>query len=104
MADQRRRLLGTLTDAQEALGQLMLLSRKPEVAISVLVANHLKWRVKATNVASDMLRAYFASKGAQTFGVGLTNDSQGVALPAVPGPHYWVTGNGGITWVEKSWN
>jgi peptidoglycan glycosyltransferase len=39
-------------------------SRKPEVAISVLVANRGKWRVKATNVASDMLRVYFADKGA----------------------------------------
>jgi penicillin-binding protein A len=39
-------------------------SRKPEVAISVLVANHLKWRVKATNLACDMLRVYFADKGA----------------------------------------
>jgi len=39
-------------------------SRKPEVAISVLVANHTKWRVKATNVACDMLRVYFADKGA----------------------------------------
>jgi cell division protein FtsI/penicillin-binding protein 2 len=39
-------------------------SRKPEVAISVLAANHLKWRVKATNLACDMLRTYFADKGA----------------------------------------
>ena len=39
-------------------------SRKPEVAISVLAANHLKWRVKATNLASDMLRVYFADKNA----------------------------------------
>jgi penicillin-binding protein A len=39
-------------------------SRKPEVAISVLAANRLKWRVKATNVACDMLRVYFADKGA----------------------------------------
>lgn len=38
-------------------------SRKPEVAISVMVANHLKWRVKATNLACDMLRVYFADKG-----------------------------------------
>jgi cell division protein FtsI/penicillin-binding protein 2 len=37
-------------------------SRKPEVAISVLVANRAKWRVKATNVACDMLRVYFADK------------------------------------------
>ncbi len=39
-------------------------SRKPEVAISVMVANHLKWRVKATNLACEMLRVYFADKGA----------------------------------------
>lgn len=39
-------------------------SRKPEVAISVMVANSAKWRVKATNVACDMLRTYFADKGA----------------------------------------
>jgi cell division protein FtsI/penicillin-binding protein 2 len=39
-------------------------SKKPEVAISVMIANHLKWRVKATNVACDMLRVYFADKGA----------------------------------------
>lgn len=39
-------------------------SRKPEVAISVMVANHLKWRVKATHLASQMLRVYFADKGA----------------------------------------
>lgn len=37
-------------------------SRKPEVAISVLAANHLKWRVKAANLASDMLRVYFAAQ------------------------------------------
>jgi cell division protein FtsI/penicillin-binding protein 2 len=39
-------------------------SRKPEVAISVMAANHLKWRVKATNIACDMLRVYFADKDA----------------------------------------
>ncbi|MBK8252673.1 MAG: penicillin-binding protein [Polyangiaceae bacterium] len=39
-------------------------SNKPEVALSVLVANRPKWRVKATNIASDMLRVYFADKGA----------------------------------------
>jgi cell division protein FtsI/penicillin-binding protein 2 len=38
-------------------------SRKPEVAISVLAANRAKWRVKATHLASDMLRVYFADKG-----------------------------------------
>jgi peptidoglycan glycosyltransferase len=39
-------------------------SRNPEVAISVMVANGVKWRVKATNVACDVLRTYFADKGA----------------------------------------
>ncbi|MRG94513.1 penicillin-binding transpeptidase domain-containing protein [Polyangium spumosum] len=39
-------------------------SDKPEIALSVLVANGAKWRVKATNVASDMLRVYFADKDA----------------------------------------
>ncbi len=39
-------------------------SRKPEVAISVMVANRAKWRTKATYVACDMLRVYFADKGA----------------------------------------
>jgi hypothetical protein len=35
--------------------------------------------------------------------VGLTGE-QGLALPAVPGPNYWKTINGGITWFPKSWN
>ncbi len=39
-------------------------SRKPEVAVSVMVANRPKWRVKATHVACNMLRVYFADKGA----------------------------------------
>jgi peptidoglycan glycosyltransferase len=39
-------------------------SNKPEIALSVLIANRPKWRVKATNVAADMLRVYFADKGA----------------------------------------
>ena len=47
-------------------------SRKPEVAISVMVANGAKWRVKATNVACDMLRVYFADKKAP--GVSDPND------------------------------
>jgi penicillin-binding protein A len=47
-------------------------SRKPEVAISVLVANRAKWRVKATNVACDMLRVYFADHGA----VGVRDPSE----------------------------
>ena len=39
-------------------------SRKPEYAVAVLAANRAKWRVKATNLASDMLRTIFADKGA----------------------------------------
>ena len=39
-------------------------SNKPEIALSILVANRPKWRVKATNIASDMLRVYFADKKA----------------------------------------
>ncbi len=38
-------------------------ARQPEVAISVLVVNRGAWRVKATNVAADALRVYFADKG-----------------------------------------
>ncbi len=38
-------------------------ARQPEVAISVLVVNRGAWRVKATNVAADVLRVYFADKG-----------------------------------------
>ncbi len=37
-------------------------ANKPEIALSVLIANRPKWRVKATNVAADMLRVYFADK------------------------------------------
>lgn len=35
----------------------------PEVALSVLAANRHSWRVKATTIASQMLRVYFADKG-----------------------------------------
>ncbi len=38
-------------------------AREPEVALSVLVANRGAWRVKATHVAADMLRMYFADTG-----------------------------------------
>jgi len=47
-------------------------SKDPEVALSVLVANRAQWRVKATNVTCDMLRVYFADKGAK--GVTDPND------------------------------
>jgi len=38
-------------------------SDAPEVAVSVLAANRGDWKVKGTDVAADMLRVYFASKG-----------------------------------------
>jgi peptidoglycan glycosyltransferase len=39
-------------------------SRAPEVAIAVLVVNTPSWRAKANVVAREVLRAYFAAKGA----------------------------------------
>jgi penicillin-binding protein A len=39
-------------------------SRTPEIALAVLVVNSPTWRAKANVVARDVLRAYFASKGA----------------------------------------
>ncbi len=38
-------------------------ARQPQVALSVLVMNRGEWRVKATHLAADMLRVYFADKG-----------------------------------------
>lgn len=38
-------------------------SRRPEVVISVLLDNGSVWRRKANEVARDVLRAYFASRG-----------------------------------------
>jgi cell division protein FtsI/penicillin-binding protein 2 len=38
-------------------------ARQPEVALSVLVVNRGEWRVKATHVAADMLRVFFADRG-----------------------------------------
>jgi len=39
-------------------------SRAPEVALAVLVVNTPSWRAKANVVAREVLRAYFAAKGA----------------------------------------
>jgi cell division protein FtsI/penicillin-binding protein 2 len=39
-------------------------SRSPEIAISVLAVNTPTWRAKANVIARDVLRAYFASRGA----------------------------------------
>lgn len=37
-------------------------SDKPEIAVSVLAANRHSWRVKATTIAANMLRVYFAEQ------------------------------------------
>ena len=37
-------------------------SDAPEIAISVLAANHSSWRVKASTVGAEMMRVYFADK------------------------------------------
>lgn len=39
-------------------------SRRPEVVVSVLLQNGRIWRQKANQVARDLLRAYFAARGA----------------------------------------
>jgi penicillin-binding protein A len=39
-------------------------SRSPEIAVSVLAVNTPTWRAKANVIARDVLRAYFASRGA----------------------------------------
>ena len=38
----------------------------PEVAISALVVNTPSWQIKAPQLARDVLRAYFAKKGAKS--------------------------------------
>jgi cell division protein FtsI/penicillin-binding protein 2 len=35
----------------------------PEVAVSVLVVNTPMWQIKAADLARDVLRGYFASRG-----------------------------------------
>lgn len=48
---------------------------EPEVALSVLAANRHSWRVKATTIASNMMRVYFADQ-----------KRKGVADPTLAGP------------------
>ncbi|MBM4376373.1 MAG: penicillin-binding protein [Deltaproteobacteria bacterium] len=74
-------------------------ARQPEIALSVLVMNRGAWRVKATNVAADMLRVYFADRGVSsvrpppgirlrarsTGDAGATPTEPGDAKPADPG-------------------
>jgi cell division protein FtsI/penicillin-binding protein 2 len=40
-------------------------SRAPRIAVSVLLENGSVWRRKAAEVARDLLRAYFAARGAR---------------------------------------
>jgi len=60
---------GTLTDHKKQRLYTWFVgfapSREPEVAISVLAANRPIWTAKANTVARDVLRAYFAKKGAR---------------------------------------
>ena len=35
--------------------------------------------------------------------VGMTSAARGIALPASPGSTYWITTDGGLTWIAKSW-
>lgn len=39
-------------------------SRKPRVVVSVMLQNRPVWRRRANGIARDVLRAYFASRGA----------------------------------------
>lgn len=59
---------GTLTDHKQQRLYTWFVgfapSREPEVAVSVLAANRPIWHAKANVVARDVLRAYFAKKGA----------------------------------------
>lgn len=59
---------GTLTDHEKQRLYTWFVgfapSREPQVAVSVLAANSPVWRAKANVVARDVLRAYFAKKGA----------------------------------------
>jgi cell division protein FtsI/penicillin-binding protein 2 len=49
-------------------------STKPRVVVSVLVENGEVWRRKANEVARDVLRAYFADRGAAGVTHPLEND------------------------------
>jgi cell division protein FtsI/penicillin-binding protein 2 len=59
---------GTLTRQQENRHYTWFVgfapADKPEVAISALVVNTPVWRIKAPQLARDVLRAYFAKRGA----------------------------------------
>lgn len=64
---------GTLTDAEThryytwftGFAPVRAQPGEPQVAIAVLVVNGPAWQVKANALARDVLRAYFASRGAQ---------------------------------------
>jgi cell division protein FtsI/penicillin-binding protein 2 len=43
---------------------------KPEIAVSVMLANDLRWREKANEVARDFLAAYFDREVASRSGGG----------------------------------
>jgi penicillin-binding protein A len=59
---------GTLTREQENRHYTWLIAfapaEDPEIAVAALVVNTPKWRIKGPDLARDVLRAYFAQKGA----------------------------------------
>jgi len=59
---------GTLTRHEENRHYTWLVAfapaNDPEIAVAALVVNTPKWRIKAPDLARDVLRAYFAQKAA----------------------------------------
>lgn len=59
---------GTLTREEENRHYTWLVAfapaHDPEIAVAALVVNTPKWRIKGPDLARDVLRAYFAEKGA----------------------------------------
>jgi hypothetical protein len=54
------------------------------------------WAYLANHTASHVLAGDISY-------VGLTNDTQGIALPAQHNGKYWVTQTGGLSWLQRSW-
>lgn len=61
MADQRRRLLGTLTDAQETLTELIRLSRTPDAAAAPLLGSHREW-IKVSKLAVKVQSTIYSNE------------------------------------------
>lgn len=59
---------GTLTRQKENRHYTWLVAfapaSDPEIAVAAVVVNTPEWQIKGTHLARDVLRAYFAGKGA----------------------------------------